>query len=64
MPILDMPFHYVRWCNPLQITKVDPKNNISENIFEKEYNLKIPFELRGGSQVIPWKNGGRICVYT
>ena len=62
MPILDMPYHYVRWCNPLQIAKVDPKNNISENIYEKEYNLKVPFELRGGSQVIPWKNGSRICV--
>jgi len=62
MPILDMPFHYVRWCNPLQITKVDPKTGTCKNTLEKHYNLELPWELRGGSQVIPWKNGSRICV--
>ena len=62
MPILDMPFHYVRWCNPLQITEVDPKTGTCKNVHEKHYNLELPWELRGGSQVIPWKNGSRICV--
>ena len=62
MPILDMPFHYVRWCNPLQITKVDPETGTCKNILKKHYNLELPWELRGGSQVIPWKNGSRICV--
>ena len=62
MPILDMPFHYVRWCNPLQITKVDHETGTCKNILKKHYNLELPWELRGGSQVIPWKNGSRICV--
>ena len=42
MPILDMPFHYVRWCNPLQITKVDPETGTCKNILKKHYNLELP----------------------
>lgn len=52
MPILDMPFHYVRWCDPLQIVKVDPETGTSEIVIEKE--PKIGCEgTRGSSQVIP-----------
>jgi len=51
MPILDMPFHYVRWCDPLQILKVDPETGASEIVLEKK--SKIPCEgIRGSSQVI------------
>ena len=31
MPILDMPFHFVRWCNPLEIIKVNPNNKSKQN---------------------------------
>tara|TARA_R100001377_G_C3194891_1_gene112276 strand:- start:1522 stop:2538 length:1017 start_codon:yes stop_codon:yes gene_type:complete len=62
MPILDMPMHFIKWANNLEIAKIDPKSKTSEVVIEKEYNLRIPFELRGGSQVIPWKNGSRICI--
>lgn len=51
MPILDMPFHYVRWCDPLQILRVDPETGKSEFILEKR--SEIPCEgIRGSSQVI------------
>ena len=51
MPILDMPFCYVRWCDPLQIMKADPETGRSEIILEKKSD--IPCEgVRGSSQVI------------
>ncbi|MCP4484362.1 MAG: hypothetical protein GY823_07380 [Flavobacteriaceae bacterium] len=62
MPILDMPMHFIKWTNNLEIAKIDPVNKTSEIVITKEYNAEVPFELRGGSQVIPWKNGSRICV--
>jgi|TARA_R110002012_G_scaffold124614_2_gene275749 hypothetical protein len=62
MPILDMPMHFIKWANNLEIAKIDPVNKTSKIVITKPYNLKVPFELRGGSQVIPWKNGSRICV--
>ena len=63
MPVLDMPMHFIRWCDPLQVMKIDPVNNTSEVVVEKNYDLDIPRELRGGSQVIPYGNeGDRICL--
>ena len=62
MPILDMPMHFIKWTNNLEIAKIDPVNKTSKIVIRKEYNLKVPFELRGGSQVIPWKDGSRICI--
>lgn len=55
MPILDLPYHYVKWSNPTEVVKVDPIKETCEQIFCGE-NKSIPRDLRGGSQVISWKN--------
>jgi len=57
MPILDMPFHYVKWLNPLEIVKVDIKTSKSTQVSLGD-NLPFPsnLDLRGGSQVIPYKD--------
>lgn len=52
MPILDMPFHFIRWANPLQIVKVNLTNNSSEVVVQKEEKLNVQRELRGGSNVV------------
>lgn len=51
MPILDMPFHYVKWCNPVEIVKANPGGN-TEQIFLGDNILPIEKDMRGGSQVI------------
>lgn len=64
MPILDMPFHYVKWTNPTEIVKVDPITGDCTSLFVKEQNGQVvnTFRaLRGSSQVIPYKNG-YICL--
>jgi tetratricopeptide (TPR) repeat protein len=52
MPILDMPFHYVKWSSPTEIVKHIPGTNTSETVKLVEQNLNIPRDIRGGSQVI------------
>jgi hypothetical protein len=51
MPVLDMPYHFVKWTNPTEVVKVDPINKTCEQVFlGKEYISKR--DIRGGSQVI------------
>lgn len=58
MPILDMPYHYVKWCNPLEIVKYDPHTDTTEQLMVKHYDLSAVnpdrelFDLRGSSQVV------------
>jgi len=55
-PILDKPFHLLKWTNPTCLMKFDPSggetiaHETSSHIFG--YN-----DMRGGSQVIPYKDG-------
>lgn len=55
MPILDLPYHYIKWSNPTEVVKVNPETGTSEIVFLGE-RKNIPRDLRGGSQVIPWKD--------
>lgn len=56
MPILDMPYHFVKWCNTTEIVKFDPERKTCETVLLKEQSIKFPRDLRGGSQVIRWKD--------
>ncbi len=56
MPILDMPFHYVKWTNGTEIVKVTPEENKTESIIQKDW-IQAPKDLRGGSQVLSYKDG-------
>lgn len=55
MPILDMPYHYVKWTNPTEVVKVDIEKSTSETVFLGTEVLDLPRDIRGGSQVIPYK---------
>lgn len=58
MPILDMPYHYMRWVNPLQIVKVDPETGDTTIVVDKVNSDELPYlnyndmQMRGSSQVI------------
>lgn len=56
MPVLDIPFHFVKWTNGTEIVKVDPDNNSTESVVIKDWKYN-PKDLRGGSQVISYKGG-------
>jgi hypothetical protein len=63
MPILDMPYHYVKWCNPTEVVRVDfSSERVScETVFLGTYIYQT-HDYRGGSQVIPWKNNYRLAL--
>jgi hypothetical protein len=53
MPVLDMPYHFVKWCNPTQVIKFDIEKGTTEIAFE-DTNERKPYakDFRGGSQVV------------
>jgi tetratricopeptide (TPR) repeat protein len=61
MPIIDKPFHYIKWSNPTQVVKVslEKEDSVScETIhLNKDSYLDGYADFRGGSQIIPYKNG-------
>ena len=51
MPILDIPYHFVKWTNPTEVVKVDPiKKTCTQVFLGTDYSSKR--DIRGGSQVI------------
>ena len=60
MPVIDMPYHFIKWTNPTELVKVDVNNLTSETIVQK-VGIGPLQNLRGSSQVIPYKNK-RICI--
>ena len=65
MPVVDMPYHFLKWTNPLEIVKVNldkkGKEKVQEGILNtvecetvisKKNYVKLPWDLRGGSQVV------------
>jgi len=61
MPILDMPYHFVKWMNPLEIVKVDLVNDKAEQV---HLGKELPFKTidpRGGSQVVTY-NDYRVAI--
>jgi hypothetical protein len=51
VPILDMPYHFVKWSNPTEIVKVDMEKRTTESVFVGKH-VPMNYDLRGGSQVI------------
>ena len=62
MPILDMPYHYIKWSNPTEVVKTFP--NLPPRSKQVAYveGLKTPTDQRGGSQVLEWK--GNYIAFT
>jgi hypothetical protein len=53
VPIIDMPYHFVKWSLPTEVVKADPNEPKCEQLFVKETPMGKR-DPRGGSQVIPW----------
>lgn len=55
MPILDNPFHFIKWTAPTEVIKADPKTGASV-VAGFNYGKVPPRDQRGGSQVFRWKD--------
>jgi hypothetical protein len=56
MPILDMPYHFIKWTNGTEVVKYDIKTNKTEIVVNKEWKDLGCIDLRGGSQLIKYKD--------
>lgn len=56
MPVLDKPNHFVKWCNPTELVRIDPEDKTCETVLLGTYQ-PMSHDLRGGSQVIPFGEG-------
>ena len=55
MPVLDKPYHYVKWSNPTEVVKVNPEDGTSKTVFLED-TARVGSNTRGGSQIIPWRD--------
>ena len=62
MPILDKPFHFVKWTNPTEIVEVNLEQNNCKQIFKGDITFDLPFDIRGGSPLIEWDDNSYICI--
>lgn len=62
MPIVDMPYHFVKWTNGTEVVKYDIKTGTTEQVVLTNWKDIGCIDLRGGSQIIPFENGQRFCL--
>ena len=55
MPILDKPYHFVKWAMPTEVVKANPDKSECEQVLVKETPSISP-DQRGGTNVIAWGN--------
>jgi hypothetical protein len=62
MPVIDMPWHFVKWCNPTEVIKYDAETRTTTTAHLDEDKKYEQFyrDLRGGTQVYPIGDGHRI----
>ncbi len=62
MPILDMPYHFVKWTNPTQVIKYDIETQTTEDaVYDKDKFMEANKDFRGGSQVIRINDNQRMA---
>ena len=56
VPVLDMPYHFVKWTNPTEVVKVDLDKCTSEIIYLGHNTIPNIRDLRGSSQILTLGN--------
>jgi predicted GH43/DUF377 family glycosyl hydrolase len=62
MPILDKPYYFVKWSNPVEIVKVDLEQKKAVTVHTGDYNPGIINDLKGGTPLIEWYNDTYMCI--
>jgi hypothetical protein len=57
MPIVDMPYHFVKWTNGTEVVKYNIETNTTDQVALKHWKDIGCIDLRGGSQVLPFGEG-------
>jgi hypothetical protein len=57
MPIIDMPYHFVKWTNGTEVVRYNIESNTTDQVVLKQWRDLGCIDLRGGSQVLPFGEG-------
>lgn len=55
IPVIDKPWHFIKWTMPTELVKADPITGACEQVFLKQ-TPPAPKDQRGSSQLIPYGN--------
>lgn len=55
IPVIDKPWHFIKWTMPTELVKADPLTGECEQVFVKQ-TAPAPADQRGSSQLIPYGN--------
>ena len=53
MPILDMPYHFVKWAMPTEVVKANPDKSECEQVLVRS-TPSAPIDQRGGTNIVSW----------
>ena len=53
MPILDMPYHFVKWAMPTEVVKANPDKAECEQVLTRS-TPTVPIDQRGGTNIVSW----------
>lgn len=53
VPVLDKPYHFIKWTAPTELVYANPKTPKSKQIFLKQ-GLNPPIDQRGSSHLVRW----------
>ena len=57
MPIIDKPYHFIKWSNPTEVVKFDPVTKTTNTVYLSDLQYFSGCgDIRGGSQVIRFGN--------
>jgi hypothetical protein len=62
MPILDMPYHFLKWTNGTEIVKYNLETKKTEKVVSHHWKDLGCIDLRGGSQVLRFDEKHRFCL--
>lgn len=56
VPVLDKPYHFIKWTSPTELVKADPNEPKCEQVFVRPTTIVPPIDQRGSSQLVRWGN--------
>lgn len=56
VPVLDKPYHFIKWTSPTELVKADPNKPKCEQVFVRPTTIVPPIDQRGSSQLVRWGN--------
>jgi hypothetical protein len=54
VPVLDKPYHFIKWTSPTELVKANPDKPECKQVFVRPTTIVPPADQRGSSQLVRW----------